>query len=72
MSLRISSCLNDEISKTDFFEIKKQVILIEVPYYEKNGTSSKGFLKKLHELTNNLYEIKIKWITKEMRNLFRL
>ena len=56
----------------DFFEIKKQVILIEVPYYEKNGTSSKGFLKKFHELTNNLYEIKIKWITKKMRNLFHL
>ena len=56
----------------DFFEIKKQVILIEVPYYEKNGTSSKRFLKKFHELTTNLYETKIKWITKKMRNLFRL
>ena len=56
----------------DFFEIKKQVILIEVPYYKKNGTSPKGFLKKFHELTNNLYEIKIKWITKKLRNLFHL
>ena len=42
------------------FEIKKQVILIEVPYWEKNETSSKRFLKKFHELTNDLYEIKIK------------
>ena len=55
-----------------YYEIKKQVILIEVPYCEKNKTSSKRFLKKFQELTNDLYEIKIKWITKKMRNLFRL
>ena len=42
------------------FEIKKQVILIEVPYWEKNETSSRRFLKKFNELTNDLYEIKIK------------
>ena len=46
--------------------------MIEVPYYDKNETSSKHFLKKFHKLTNELYEIKIKWITKKMRNLFRL
>ena len=51
------------------FEIKKQVILIEVPYWEKNETSSKRFLKKFHELTNDLHEIKIIRITKKMRNL---
>ena len=51
-------------------EVKKQVILIEFLYYEKNETSSKPFLKKFHELNNDLYEIKIKWITKEIRNLF--
>ena len=107
-ALRISSCLNDEISKIrqkclnadyplrfinsvikqlsdklseksieeddyilppDFFEIKEQVILIAVPYCKKNETSSKRFLKKFHELTNDLHEIKIIWITKKMRNL---
>ena len=56
----------------DSFEIKKQVILIEVPYCEKNETSSKRFLKKFHDLTNDLYEIEIRWITKKIRNLFRL
>ena len=56
----------------DFFEIKKQVILTEAPYCEKNETSSKRFLKKFHSLTNDFYEIKIKWITKKTRNLFRL
>ena len=62
---------DDYILLPDFFEIKKQVILIEVPYCEKNETS-KRFLKKFHELTNDLYEIKIKWITKKMKNLFCL
>ena len=46
--------------------------MIEVPYCEKNETSSKRFLKKFHELTNDLFEIKIKWITKKMGDLFRL
>ena len=56
----------------DFFETKKQVILIETPNCEKNETSTKRFLKNFHDLTNDLYEMKIKWITKKMRNLFRL
>ena len=44
---------DDYILPPDFFEMKKQVILIEVPYCEKNETSSKRFLKKFHELTKN-------------------
>ena len=56
------------ILRPDLFEIKKQVIFIEVPYCEKNETSSKRFLKKFYDL----FEIKIKWIIKEIRNLFRL
>ena len=46
--------------------------MIEVPYCEKSKTSSKNFLKKFHKITNDLFEIKIKWITKKLRNLFRL
>ena len=42
-----------------FSELEKQVILIVVPYYKKNETSSKCFLKKFHKLANDLYEIKI-------------
>ena len=49
-----------------YYEIKKQVILIEVPYCEKNEAYSKRFLKKFEELTNDLYEMKIKWITKDV------
>ena len=46
--------------------------MIEFPYCEKNETSSKRFLKKFNELTNDLFEIKIKWITKKMTDLFCL
>ena len=46
--------------------------MIEVPYCEKNEISSKRFHEKFRELTNDLYEIKIKLIAKKMRNMFRL
>ena len=62
---------DDYILPPDFYEIKK-LILIEVPYCEKNETSSKHFLQKFHELTNDSYEIQIKWIIKMMTILFRL
>ena len=55
-----------------FFFKKMQIILIKVPYCEKNETSSKAFLKEFHEGTNDLYESKVKWIAKMMRNQFHL
>ena len=63
---------NDYIFPSDFCEIKNQAILIEITYCEKNETHSQRFLKKFDKLTNDFYEIKIKWITKKMKNLFRL
>ena len=48
----------DYILLSDFFETKKQVILIETPNCEKSETSSKRFLKNFHNLTNDLYEMK--------------
>ena len=63
---------DDNILPPEFFEIKKQVIPIEVLYCEENKTASKCFLQKFQELTNGLYEIKMKWITKKMRNMFHL
>ena len=72
LSKQLADQNNSLIKITCFFEIKKQVILIDVPYCEKNETFSKRFLKKFHEITNDLYEIKKKCYTKKMRNLFRL
>ena len=57
---------------SDFLEIKKEVIYTEVLYCKKNDTSSKRFLNKFHEISNYLYEIKIKWIHQKIRNVFRL
>ena len=55
--------INDEddyILPPAFTEIKKQVILVDVANCEKSKTSSKCFLKKFNELSNDLHEIKIK------------
>ena len=45
----------------------KLLVLAEIPYCPRNETLSKRFIKKFHELTNNSYEIKIKWITKKVK-----
>ena len=41
-------------------------------YYPRNETLSKRFIKKFHEFTNNSYEIRIKWLTKWVKQLFKL
>ena len=43
---------------------RKQLILIDNPYCKKNKTPE-HFLKEFYKLTNDLYEIKIKWIIKK-------
>ena len=42
---------------------RKQLFLIDNIHCKKNKTSSNCFLKE--ELTNDLYEIKVRWITKK-------
>ena len=41
-------------------------------YTVRKKTFFKCFLKKFHEPMNDLYDIKIKWITKKMKNMFCL
>ena len=55
---------DDYIIKPYFFDILKPLVLAEFPYCPRNEPFSKRFIKRFHELTNNSYEIKIKWITK--------
>ena len=52
--------------------MKKKVILVEIPYCEKNETSSKSFLNKVDEIIDDSCEIKVKQITKKTKNLFRM
>ena len=63
---------DDYIIPPDFFDIPKLLVLAEIPYCSRNETLSKRFIKKFHELTNNSYEIRIKWITKKVKHFFKI
>ena len=62
----------DYIIPPNFFEIKKPFLLIELPYCEQNEKYSKRFLSKFHQFTNNQYDVAIRWITKKVKQLFKL
>ena len=38
----------------------------------KNEISSKHFIKKFNKFTNNTFDVRIKWLTQEVKNLFRV
>ena len=63
---------DDYIIPTDFFDFPKPLVLAEIPYCPRNETISKRFIKKFHEFTNNSYKIRIKQITKKVKQLFKL
>ena len=54
-----------------FFEEKKKVVLVEIPFCLKNEISSKHFIKKFDKFTNNTFGVRIKWLTQKVKNLFR-
>ena len=56
----------------DFFDIPKPLVLAEVPYCFRNETLSELFIKLFLELSNNSNEIRIKWIIKKVKQLFKL
>ena len=43
-----------------FFDVKLPVILIEIPYFDKNEVASKQFIKKFNKFINDKYDIRIK------------
>ena len=55
-----------------FFDVKLPVIFIEIPYCNKNEVASKQFIKKFNKCTNDKYNIRIKWLTREMKTFFKL
>ena len=57
---------------TDVLDIPKLLVLTEILFCPRDETLSKRFIKKFHELTNHSYEIRTKWITKKMKQLFKL
>ena len=63
---------DDHIIPPDFFDIPKPLVLAEILYHPRNETLSKCFMKKFHELINNSYEIRRKWMIKKVKQLFKL
>ena len=43
-----------------------------MPYCEENENASKHFVKKLEAFTNHRYRITVKWITTNVKSLFKV
>ena len=56
----------------DFFDVKPLVILIEITYCDKTEAASKQFIKMFNKFTNDKYDIRIKWLARKMKNIFKL
>ena len=54
------------------FEVKKKIVLVEIPYRLKNESSSKQLIKKFDKFTNNMFDVRIKWLTEKVKTLFRV
>ena len=63
---------DDYIIPPGFFDIPKKVVLVDIPYCPKNEEFSKRFMKKFDVFTDNKYDIRIKWITEKVKQLFKL
>ena len=63
---------SDFITPPWLFEEKKKVVLVEIPFCLKNEISSIHFIKKFDKFTNNTFDVRIKWLMQEIKNLFRV
>ena len=54
------------------FEIKKNIALVEIPYCLKNESLSKQFIKKFDPFTNDTFDVRIKWLTKKVKTMFKV
>ena len=52
------------------FEVKKKIVLVEMPYCLKYESSSKQFIKRFDKFTNDTFDVRIKWLTKKVKTLF--
>ena len=81
-SIFINSVCNDFLNKDNnhenidfvippgFFDVKPAVILIEIPYCDKNEVASKQFIKKFNKFSNDKCDTRIKWLTRKMKISF--
>ena len=54
------------------FEVPRNVVLVDIPYYPKNGEFSKLFIKKFEKFTDSLWDIRKKTVTKKVKQLLQL
>lgn len=45
---------------------------MEVPYFEIKETTSKHFITKFNQFTNEKFDVAIKWITWKVKLLFKV
>ena len=62
---------NEFIIPPWLFEVKKNIVPVEIPYRLKNDSSSKQFIKKFDKFTNDTFDMWTKWLTKKVQILFR-
>ena len=60
---------NDYIIPPGLFDVPKKAVLMDIPSCPKSEEFSKRFMKVF---TDNKYDICIKWITKNIKQLFKL
>ena len=62
----------DYVIPPGFFDVPKKVVLVDIWNCSKNEEFSKRFMEKFDVYTDNKYDIRIKWITTEVKQLFKL
>ena len=55
-----------------FLWCSKEGCIMDIPYCPKNEKISKCFMKKFNVFTDNEYNIRVKWITKKVKQSFKL
>ena len=53
-------------------KVKTPLLLLEIPHFEQNEITSKGFIKKRSQFKGEKYNIAVKWLTKKVKQLFQL
>ena len=54
-----------------FFDVPNNVVVVDIPYCQKNEEFSKRFMKQFDVFTDNNYDIRIKWVNKKFKQLFK-
>ena len=54
------------------FELSKKLLFFKLPFCFQNERIVRKFIKLFHQHTNNMFDMRIKWLTRKVRSLFCL